>query len=73
MHWNDWIQGQETALRIGLFLGVLLLMAGWERLAPRRELTASRPTRWLNNFAVVLIDSLLIVMLVWVTGSDPSD
>ena len=36
----------EGLFRLGCFAGVLAVMALWELLAPRRQLTVSRPARW---------------------------
>jgi hypothetical protein len=48
----------EAAIRLGCFAGVLLAMAVWEALAPRRPLTVRRPVRWLSNLGMVAIDTL---------------
>ena len=37
------LSGYESAVRLDCFGGVLLLMALWEVLAPRRRLTVGRP------------------------------
>lgn len=50
----------EAAVRLIAFAGVLTLMLGWERLAPRRADTAARWRRWSANLALVLIDTLLL-------------
>jgi sterol desaturase/sphingolipid hydroxylase (fatty acid hydroxylase superfamily) len=49
----------EVAVRLACFVGVLLVMAIWEVLAPRRKLTASKPLRWTSNLALSGINSLL--------------
>jgi sterol desaturase/sphingolipid hydroxylase (fatty acid hydroxylase superfamily) len=48
----------ESAVRLTCFAGVLLLMALWEALAPRRRLTLGRPARWFSNLGLVTIDTL---------------
>ena len=53
-----------AAIRLGCFGGVLLLMALWEALAPRRRLTVGRPLRWFSNLGLVAIDSLTARFLV---------
>jgi len=50
----------EPGIRLGCFLGVLVAMAAWEMLAPRRDLTAGKPLRWLSNLGLVAINSLLV-------------
>jgi len=54
----------ESVLRLGCFGGVLLLIALWELLAPRRRLTVSRPARWASNLGLVLIDTLAVRFLI---------
>jgi sterol desaturase/sphingolipid hydroxylase (fatty acid hydroxylase superfamily) len=51
-------------IRLGCFGGVLLLMALWEVLAPRRRLTVGRPWRWCSNLGMVALDTLLARLLV---------
>jgi sterol desaturase/sphingolipid hydroxylase (fatty acid hydroxylase superfamily) len=53
----------EAAVRLGFFFGVLVIMAIWELLLPRRELTMSKLTRWLSNLGIVLIDNILVRLL----------
>ena len=69
MEWTDWAQGQEAALRIGCFIGVLMLMACWEVFAPRRPPTASRFIRWRSNIGIVLLDAVLLRLLVPATAA----
>lgn len=53
----------EPDIRLFFFLGMLLLMAGWERLKPRRPQSFSRRLRWPNNLALVAINTLAVRML----------
>lgn len=53
----------ETFIRLGAFSGVLLLMAIWESLAPRRVRVASRWRRSLNNLLLVAVDSLCVKVI----------
>ena len=50
----------EPFIRISFFLGILLAMAAWEVVAPRRQLQISRVLRWINNLGVVVIDTILV-------------
>jgi sterol desaturase/sphingolipid hydroxylase (fatty acid hydroxylase superfamily) len=50
-------------LRLAAFAGVLVGMAIWELLTPRREPKISRTTRWPSNIAVVALDSLLVRLI----------
>ena len=63
MNWNDWILHMELPIRAGAFAGVLLLIAGWERIAPRREQLLSKLQRWRSNLGLVLVNSLLLWLL----------
>ncbi len=54
---------KEIALRIGVFIAVLIVFAVAERLWPRRELTQPRPDRWLANLGVVAVNNLIVRLL----------
>ena len=54
----------EPLIRLGCFAGVLLLMALWEFLAPRRRLTVRRTGRWSSNLGLVALNSLAVRLLV---------
>jgi len=60
----------EPFIRLGFFLGILLLMALWEILAPRRPLVTSKRGRWFANLSLVAIDtvSLRLILPVLATG-----
>jgi sterol desaturase/sphingolipid hydroxylase (fatty acid hydroxylase superfamily) len=58
------IVGYESTVRLGIFLGVLVLMASWELLAPRRALAARKPLRWLSNLALVGLNTLALRVLI---------
>jgi sterol desaturase/sphingolipid hydroxylase (fatty acid hydroxylase superfamily) len=55
---------QESLIRFGCFAAILLLMACWELLAPRRRLAVRRPLRWLSNIGLVAINGLMVRLLV---------
>jgi sterol desaturase/sphingolipid hydroxylase (fatty acid hydroxylase superfamily) len=50
----------EPVIRLGCFAGVLILMALWEILAPRRRLIAGKPWRWANNLGLVALDTIAV-------------
>ena len=50
----------EPLIRFGFFLGVLVLIALWERLAPRRKLMVRISTRWLSNLGLVALNTLAV-------------
>lgn len=60
MEWNDFIIDNEPRIRMGFFFGILIVMAVWEILAPRRALTVSKAVRWLNNLGLVVFNSFLL-------------
>jgi sterol desaturase/sphingolipid hydroxylase (fatty acid hydroxylase superfamily) len=53
----------EAAIRLGAFLGVFAAMALWELLAPRRPLAVSKALRWVNNLALVALNTVLLRLL----------
>ena len=50
----------EATIRLVVFLGLFALFATIESLAPRRERTQPRTTRWFTNWAIVIIDTLTL-------------
>jgi sterol desaturase/sphingolipid hydroxylase (fatty acid hydroxylase superfamily) len=60
---NNPILNYEPAIRLGFFFGILILMAIWEVLAPRRPLATSKRLRWFRNLSIVLIDTLALRLL----------
>jgi len=59
---TDLIQ-QEASIRLGFFLSIFALMASWELLAPRRELSIAKGRRWLNNLGLVVVNTLTTRLL----------
>ena len=57
---NELLLTHEVAIRAGVFFGVLILMAMWEVLAPRRASTISKVVRWGNNLGLVVFNSILL-------------
>src|SRR5439155_23455034 len=57
-------QSPEAVLRLGCFFGTLLVMAGWEGLAPRRPLTQSKPHRWFGNLGLALVNNLIFWLVL---------
>lgn len=53
----------EPMLRLGVFAGVFALMAAWERGAPKRDLAAPVSTRWMTNWAIAIIDTIVVRLL----------
>lgn len=60
----------ETAWRLSIFLGVLLIMVLWEVASPKRKPRYRRKQRWPANLAIVAVDTVLlrIIAPVGLTG-----
>ena len=50
----------EPIVRLAIFLGVLVSMAAWELLAPRRKLSVSKRLRWLSNLGLTVVNTLAV-------------
>ncbi len=57
---TDDLLAMEAPVRIAVFLSILALMAAWEVAAPRRRREIPRLIRWTNNFALVVLDSIVV-------------
>jgi sterol desaturase/sphingolipid hydroxylase (fatty acid hydroxylase superfamily) len=53
----------EQTIRLSVFAGVLLLVALWEIIAPRRPLLDSKRRRWVTNLSLVVIDTFAVRLL----------
>lgn len=53
----------EPQLRLGVFIGLFLVLAALEILAPRRELQHVKAKRWITNWVIVFIDSAILRLL----------
>jgi sterol desaturase/sphingolipid hydroxylase (fatty acid hydroxylase superfamily) len=53
----------EQVIRLAAFVAMLVSMAAWETLAPRRALAVPKAKRWANNLALLLINSILVRVL----------
>jgi len=54
----------EETIRLSFFLGTFTLIGTWELLAPRRELTCPRRSRWFANLSLVVLDTLAVRLLL---------
>jgi sterol desaturase/sphingolipid hydroxylase (fatty acid hydroxylase superfamily) len=50
----------EQIIRLSCFFGVLVSVAAWEVLAPRRVLTDSKSRRWFANLSLVAINTAVV-------------
>src|SRR6185369_8235538 len=53
----------EQTIRLSVFAAVLLLVALWEIIAPRRPLLENKRRRWFTNLSLVAIDTVAVRML----------
>ncbi len=67
---NSLLLKHESLIRLGFFLAILILMAVWEGVAPRRRLQTSKATRWFNNLGLVFIDTMTLRLLVSFSAID---
>ncbi|HDZ79063.1 MAG TPA: sterol desaturase family protein [Gammaproteobacteria bacterium] len=63
MKMEEFIMTNEKQIRMGFFLGVLIIMAFWEIATPRRQLTVSKTLRWTNNLGLVFFNSFILRLL----------
>lgn len=54
----------EAGIRLTVFFGVLLIMALWERLAPRKQRVDALSRRWKDNLGLVAADTLVVRLLI---------
>lgn len=60
MSFYDFVVENEKTIRISFFVGILIIMAIWEIVAPRRALTVSKTVRWVNNLGLVFLNSFIL-------------
>jgi sterol desaturase/sphingolipid hydroxylase (fatty acid hydroxylase superfamily) len=53
----------EPLIRFEAFASVFIAMAAWELLAPRRDQTLPRQSRWPSNLGVVVVDTVLVLLV----------
>jgi len=54
----------EPFIRVAAFAVILLAVAAWEVLAPRRHPKVGRATRWPSNIGVVMLDTLVVRLVL---------
>jgi sterol desaturase/sphingolipid hydroxylase (fatty acid hydroxylase superfamily) len=57
---SDTLLNAEAAIRLTVFLGILVAMMLWELAAPRRRQEIPRVLRWSNNLGLVVLDALIL-------------
>ncbi|OYW18434.1 MAG: fatty acid hydroxylase [Planctomycetales bacterium 12-60-4] len=58
----------EIAVRLLVFGVVLVVMALWELLAPRRRLTINKAPRWASNLCLLVLNTLAARLLIPITA-----
>lgn len=58
----------EPVIRLGCFLGILVVMALWEALTPRRSQSVGRLLRWPNNLGLVVLNTFVVRLLFPLTA-----
>ena len=53
----------EPQIRLGVFIGLFLILAIMEYMAPRRELEHVKAKRWFTNWLIVIIDSFVLRLI----------
>ncbi|MBQ0718941.1 MAG: sterol desaturase family protein [Gammaproteobacteria bacterium] len=65
---NELLLGNEVPIRLGFFMAIFALMAGWEVFAPRRTGQLKRRLRWPSNLAIVALNTLLLRVIMPTTA-----
>ena len=60
---EDFITQNEKVIRLGFFLGVFIIMALYEVIAPKRELSDSKLVRWGNNLGLTFFNTFVLRVL----------
>jgi len=59
----------EIGLRLWFFFGVLIIIALWERLCPKRKLRINRNIRWVRNLSLVALNSIATRLILPFTAA----
>ena len=54
----------DQELRTYAFISIIAVVMVWEMIAPKRPLTQSKVKRWLNNFTLIGLDTILVKLLL---------
>jgi sterol desaturase/sphingolipid hydroxylase (fatty acid hydroxylase superfamily) len=57
---TDFMIENESTIRLGVFLTVLLTMMAVETLFPRKARTQTRKRRWTTNLLIILVDNIVL-------------
>ena len=57
------ILDNQFVVRLSALLMIVLLVAGWEILKPRRQLSISKLLRWTNNWSISVLNTVLLSLV----------
>ena len=60
----NFIYENEAIIRLSVFLGGFSLLALWEWLIPKRQLTQKKLKRWFNNLSLVISSTIIVRLIV---------
>ena len=60
----EFIGANESAIRLGFFLGIFVLVALWELAGPRRTPSRPRWLRWYGNIGITVLNTLAVRLAV---------
>jgi sterol desaturase/sphingolipid hydroxylase (fatty acid hydroxylase superfamily) len=66
---NAFVIDNQLLVRLLSFIGILIIMALWEVLTPRRHLTTSKRVRWFTNLSLTCMDAILVRILFPVSAT----
>jgi sterol desaturase/sphingolipid hydroxylase (fatty acid hydroxylase superfamily) len=69
VNFEQFVLANETAIRLGFFVGMLALIGAWEIVAPRRALTLSKAQRWSANLGLVALNTVLLRVIFPLAGA----
>jgi sterol desaturase/sphingolipid hydroxylase (fatty acid hydroxylase superfamily) len=69
VNFEQFVLANETAIRLGFFVGMLALIGAWEIVAPRRALTLSKAQRWSGNLGLVALNTVLLRLIFPLAGA----
>lgn len=55
-----WIFKNEAIIRLSFFIGIFIIIAIWEFIAPRRSLLFPKVIRWYSNISIVILNILIL-------------
>jgi sterol desaturase/sphingolipid hydroxylase (fatty acid hydroxylase superfamily) len=64
---TEFLLANEPTIRLAFFVGVLVVMALWEAIAPRRQ-DVTRIVRWTSNLGIVVVNTV-VLRLVFPTAA----